>query len=197
MKSVIYFHHKNLIRSNICTVKLSCMLICGAGERLGINTWLQDLLFAAFWLRAARAAPRASAILPLPLPVCTQRRTDGRDGTKSVFLVCFFLFGISLTGRTAFCVVALPQRCWRTSKGKKRLNSRVLNIPWKPIRKRPGIIIIISLSAVIHFYFAPFFWGGAGGGWLFFPFSFFQVGLTEEFQHKINVPLKLNGQEGS
>lgn len=100
-----------------------------------------------------------------------------------------------MTGRTAFCVVALLE----DGEGQEAIEFQSVEYSLETNQEETRnyhYYLSVCCDSFI-FLCSIFFFGGVGGGWLFFPFSFFQVGLTEEFQHKINVPLKLNGQEGS
>lgn len=82
---------------------------------------------------------------------------------------------------SACCLIILPLCCWRTLKDTSDW-IQVLYIPWKPIKKSPRIIIPVRCHD--SFLFCSIFFSG------------FWVTQEEYFQHKINVPLKFNDQEG-
>lgn len=83
--------------------------------------------------------------------LCPQRKARWQQSV-------LFLFFIILTRCTASCLIILPLCCWRTLKGKKRLNSSVeysLEANQEKTRNYN-----LCLSAVIHFLFCAIFLTG-------------------------------------
>lgn len=124
MKPVIYFHHKTWC-GNICQAKTRATpymhIDVPPPDLLRIDALLMAISSSCGWYRHVWRPRRRSMSL----------RTENRRVQQSVLFPC---------PRSVCCLIILPPCCWRTLKDRGDW-IQVLNIPWKPIRKSPRIII--------------------------------------------------------
>lgn len=148
MKSVIYFHLKIWKGATSAGVKFEWwMLMCSfaasssvalraaAKQHLAVN--LLDSLFSFTFSHIATQHVATTVFIP----AFPHRRQESAE----VSYAC--------------CLIILPLCCWRTLKDRSDW-IQVLNIPWKPIKKSPRIIIPVRCHDSFLFcsIFFPGFW---------------------------------------